>query len=365
MKEKVYNVFRILGMIGLAFCILALLTFYIFEFGDFKVGTNVFALINLVYIALIIISSFNKKIGSKTSMLIWLLFIGYIVYLYLNNLLGDNLILVSSILLILLLAGFGTYKLKEKQGNTNKTDNVISVAISIFMIMYMFVASFNYIKAHNEKILSYMDWKEVYFEDIGSLYIPKNWVYTKKGNVLYFTDKAITEEDYNIYLIGQELNNDKKRYLEEYVEDITEIYQEYEEVRDENKIFLTDYTCYGESIFIKNNVEEKKHYISINSDNNENCIELYAWDDLVDSNTIKKISESYIYAEEISNAGNHDRALGINVNNENESFIYNKSTNLESKYFSLLALEHSIEYLNEIQPIEYLKQKKRCVLCNL
>jgi len=45
-------------------------------------------------------------------------------------------------------------------------------------------------------------WQLVTVEDVGSFYVPGNWVITQQGDVIYMTDKPIDEEGYITYFAG-------------------------------------------------------------------------------------------------------------------------------------------------------------------
>ena len=141
-------------------------------------------------------------------------------------------------------------------------------------------------KIYRKIFPDYTGWKKIEITDIGSFYVPEDWIYTKEGTIVYFTDKPITEENYNIYLIGTEFIKNEK-YIK-----ITDIYPEYNEIRDEKHKLLSNSADYEETIFEINNKEERKFHIEFFGGNYE--LDLYAWDNLVDINTIKKIAESYI-----------------------------------------------------------------------
>ena len=45
-------------------------------------------------------------------------------------------------------------------------------------------------------------WYTVQIDEVGSFNVPDGWIVTQEKNTVYFTDKPITEDDYNIYMIG-------------------------------------------------------------------------------------------------------------------------------------------------------------------
>ena len=162
---------------------------------------------------------------------------------------------------------------------------IILIVIVILILILMIIAMVGY-KIYRKICPDYTGWKKIEITDIGSFYVPEDWIYTKEGTIVYFTDKPITEENYNIYLIGTEFIKNEK-YIK-----ITDIYPEYNEIRDEKHKLLSNSADYEETIFEINNKEERKFHIEFFGGNYE--LDLYAWDNLVDINTIKKIAESYI-----------------------------------------------------------------------
>lgn len=132
----------------------------------------------------------------------------------------------------------------------------------------------------------YTDWKEIEIDKVGSFYVPEEWIFTKDGTIIYFTDKPITDENYKIYLIGTEWD-ENKTYI-----DIEDIYPQYKKIDYENVTLLSNSATYQEAVFKTNNEKEKKFYISFFG--NTNRLHLYAWDNLLDNKTIKKIAKSYL-----------------------------------------------------------------------
>jgi|GEM_PF-5647775 len=140
MEEKLYKIFRILGIISLIFCTLILFVSYIWDFGG-GISGNIFLFINLVYISLLVVVAFNQKINDKISFGIWALFIGYVIYLYANGSLGQSMFF-AYIIIVLSIAAFGIYKLKkEKEINTNKNTMIVLIMITIIMMTYLLSTS--------------------------------------------------------------------------------------------------------------------------------------------------------------------------------------------------------------------------------
>ena len=162
---------------------------------------------------------------------------------------------------------------------------LIVIVILILILILMITAMVGY-KIYRKIFPDYTGWKKIEITDIGSFYVPEDWIYTKEGTIVYFTDKPITEENYNIYLIGTEFIKNEK-YIK-----ITDIYPEYNEIRDEKHKLLSNSADYEETIFEINNKEERKFHIEFFGGNYE--LDLYTWDNLVNIETIKKIAESYI-----------------------------------------------------------------------
>ena len=138
-------------------------------------------------------------------------------------------------------------------------------------------------KLYRKIFPDYNGWKKIEITNIGSFYVPEDWIYAKKGTMIYFTDKPITEEKYKVYLIGTEFIGRTN---------MTDIYPQYKEIKYENYKILSNGAYYGKTIFESNNEKKEKFHITLSYDSNR--LHLYAWDNLVDIETIKKISESYI-----------------------------------------------------------------------
>ena len=163
---------------------------------------------------------------------------------------------------------------------------LIVIVILILILILMIIAMVGY-KIYRKIFPDYTGWKKIEITDIGSFYVPEDWIYTKEGTIVYFTDKPITEENYNIYLIGTEFIKNEK-YIK-----ITDIYPEYKEKEIKNGKILSNSADYEEIVFEVENKKENKFHITFSSGINR-TINLYAWDNLVNIETIKKIAESYI-----------------------------------------------------------------------
>ncbi len=163
---------------------------------------------------------------------------------------------------------------------------IILIVIVILILILMIIAIVGY-KIYRKIFPDYTGWKKIEITDIGSFYVPEDWIYTKEGTIVYFTDKPITEEEYKIYLIGTQFIRNEK-YIK-----ITDIYPNYKEKENENGKILSNSASYEEIIFEINNQEEKKFHITLSA-GIDNKLHLYAWDNLVNIETIKKIAESYI-----------------------------------------------------------------------
>lgn len=127
---------------------------------------------------------------------------------------------------------------------------IILIVIVILILILMIIAIVGY-KIYRKIFPDYTGWKKIEITDIGSFYVPEDWIYTKEGTIVYFTDKPITEEEYKIYLIGTQFIRNEK-YIK-----ITDIYPNYKEKENENGKILSNSASYEEIIFEINNQEEK------------------------------------------------------------------------------------------------------------
>lgn len=170
---------------------------------------------------------------------------------------------------------------------------IVTIIIILYVTLVLFFMCF---MLYKWLFPDYTGWKEIKIEKIGSFYVPEEWVYTKEGTIVYFTDKPITEENYKIYLIGTESDRNKV-YI-----GIEDIYPQYKKIAHENYKLLSNSSDYKEAIFEINGQKERKLHISFFGNDNE--LYLYAWDNLLDIETVKKIANSYGHGKTLENNDN-------------------------------------------------------------
>jgi len=209
MKEKSYNISRILGMIGLMFLVFIISIWYLFEFIELKPSTNTYLLISsliltLAYITLTIVSSFYEKISAKTSLFIWILLISYIIYLYANNVLGSGLSFIFIILFAL--AGFEIYKLKRKENVVKKNINTICIIVSIIVVICMVLTSFIYLLPRNKNyiIKRFEQNKELFENSVEELSNEEYIYFTRQGEKILISIHQNIEGKVNIINVKEE-----------------------------------------------------------------------------------------------------------------------------------------------------------------
>ena len=81
------------------------------------------------------------------------------------------------------------------------------VVLLILLCFWMFMLTLR-IYDDIEYTLRYRDWQTIFIEEIKTyktpmtFKVPDYWVFTRKDDVIYFTDKPIDDGDYKIYLVG-------------------------------------------------------------------------------------------------------------------------------------------------------------------
>jgi len=127
-------------------------------------------------------------------------------------------------------------------------------------------------------------WQSVSISDVGTFRVPGDWIVTQSNNAVYITDKPIDEEGYKIYLIGKTQSNIS---LSEYLENINDI----KFMETVNSTNYSNNASFSKSIYVINEIIEEKCVLTLHNSNK--VIYLYAWDNLIDEDTMKKIAQSY------------------------------------------------------------------------
>lgn len=120
--------------------------------------------------------------------------------------------------------------------------------------------------------------------------IPEDWIFTQDDNIMYITDKPISEEDYKLYLIG---------FIEfgwgrEYEEILNELFGDVEHMGIVRSFhgFIGGERCYIVQYKV-NDIIENKYQIYFYHDEDYK-VTLINWDGLVDEDTMVKIAHSRI-----------------------------------------------------------------------
>lgn len=171
-----------------------------------------------------------------------------------------------------------------KKRTTKQIVYIVSSTILLAILLTMGIIKYN---IYTKIFPNYEGWKKIEIANLGYCYIPNNWIYTKKDDIVYFTDKPLTEKEYKIYLIGTE-----HVFGEKYTK-ITDVFEESEEIETRDLKLLSNGATYSEKVFKIRGEEKNILHIEFHK-GTQIFLDLYAWDNLVDINTIKKIAESYI-----------------------------------------------------------------------
>ena len=133
----------------------------------------------------------------------------------------------------------------------------------------------------------YAFWQKVTIPSLGSFKVPKDWIVTKNENIIYITDKPI-EEDYKIYLVGVgRVKGADGKYHYDFFENA-------ETLGSERGAVYSNSAGYWVEKFNINGVIKEKYVIYLYYGFGHPLIYLIAWDNLIDENTIIKITKSYI-----------------------------------------------------------------------
>lgn len=132
----------------------------------------------------------------------------------------------------------------------------------------------------------YDGWKKVDVPFVGSLKIPQEWVYNESDNIIYFTDKKMSDStEYVIYLIGIICNQGELQYIYQHID---------ENMRYEKLISsetLSNSAIIGENEYLINDKTHQKFFLDLYSSNKQ--LYIIGLDDSVDYELVKKIGNSY------------------------------------------------------------------------
>jgi len=138
----------------------------------------------------------------------------------------------------------------------------------------------------------FISWQKVSISGIGIFKVPKDWIVTKKENVIYITDRSIEEKEYKIYLIGiNKVKDDDGKYHYEFFEDI-------ERIGNHESVVYSNSASYWIELFCINENIEEKYVISFSNVSGDrsflnSSIYFLAWDNLIDEETIVKIVKTF------------------------------------------------------------------------
>ena len=139
----------------------------------------------------------------------------------------------------------------------------------------------------------YAGWQAVEVDGVGSIKVPGDWILTEEDGLIYFSDQALDEDEYSIYLLEPNIFRDemgRTMILSEYFgeAEITDIKSS---VILSNSAYYGIYQCKiggdsgGEAYF-------EIPYVEFGG--GDRYMTLVAWDGLVDVDTIRKIAKSYL-----------------------------------------------------------------------
>jgi len=163
----------------------------------------------------------------------------------------------------------------------------IAALCILVVLSFLFIAFFTWY-FDIPKASDYIGWKDVSIEGYGRFKVPEEWIVTQNDDVMFITDKPIEEENYNIYLIGTIKEN-----VIDYISFnilLGEDVKRKELIRSQ---VFSNSTHYAHIEYVIGDKSEIKQLIDLGSSNN---IDLIAWDDLVDEETMIKIARSFTRA---------------------------------------------------------------------
>lgn len=132
--------------------------------------------------------------------------------------------------------------------------------------------------------LRYALWQKVTI-DFGTFKVPREWVVTHRKDVIYITGKSIYEGRYKIYLIGVEWGRIYGEYRHE-------LFENAELIRHGRGVIYSNSAIYRRKLFNIDGIEKEK-YVIVFSFLSDPPIYFFAWDNLLDEDTIIKITRSF------------------------------------------------------------------------
>jgi hypothetical protein len=130
----------------------------------------------------------------------------------------------------------------------------------------------------------YTGWKDVTIEKVGSFKVPGEWVETRVGNAIYFTDRIMEDEDHIIYLVGSAITYENDEYVPVYKR-----FGDIEYIKTVSSQIHSNSSDWGKSEYRVGNDVVTKKYVSFQKSG-----AFLAWDDLVDDETMIMIAKSFI-----------------------------------------------------------------------
>ena len=132
----------------------------------------------------------------------------------------------------------------------------------------------------------YEKWKEIDVPNVGSLKIPQEWEYNENGDIIYFSDKKISDSsEYNIYFIGIICNQGQIEPLYKHIDKN----MKYEKLISSET--LSNSAIIGKNEYLINGKTSQKFFLDLYSSNKQ--LYIIAFDDYVDYEIIKKVGNSY------------------------------------------------------------------------
>lgn len=133
---------------------------------------------------------------------------------------------------------------------------------------------------------NYQEWKKVNIADVGSLNIPHDWIYTENDDIIYFTDKKMSEStEYTIYLIGIICDQGQMESLYKHIDSN----MKYEKLISSET--LSNSAIVGKNEYLIKNNSCQKLFLDLYSSNKQ--LYIIGLDDSVDYEFVKKIGNSY------------------------------------------------------------------------
>lgn len=165
-----------------------------------------------------------------------------------------------------------------------KTKICLTVLLCVNLIIGLYV--FNMLReSYSDKPLI-SGWRRIYVESFGEIQIPEDWIFSTDGHMLLFTDKLLSDEDYEIYLIGtiQKSDTDNDMIMDNHsIKFIKNI---------ESEKIMNTAIRYGTDLVKLDNTEVKMNYISLEG---INSLKIYSMTPRADEGFLKQMAESCTY----------------------------------------------------------------------